>query len=125
MFELCLQKSFRASHALVGGDWGAENQPHSHDYKLEWILEAEGLGDHDYIADLLELENILDRALEKFSQQHLNDLPAFANRNPSLELFAQVLWGELFAPLTARGLTGGKVVLWENAQAWAAYRAKL
>lgn len=125
MFELCLQKKFDASHALIGGDWGSENFPHVHHYKLEWILEAPKLGVHRYIADLVELEEVLEQALKKYRGLHLNDLAVFGGENPSLEIFAKILWEDLFGALKGRGIAGGKVILWEHEEAWASYRGTL
>ena len=125
MFELCLQKKFTASHALKGGDWGNENFPHSHDYKLEWILEAKELNSHNYVTDLVELEEQLDCLLNKYHGKFLNDLGEFSNTNPSLEFFAQVIWKDLFPPLAGGPILGGRVVLWENDHAWACYKGNL
>ena len=125
MFELCLQKTFLASHALVGGDWGKENKSHSHGYKLEFILESKQLGAHGYVADLLVVEKHLTSVLNKFQDKFLNDLEKFQNINPSLENFCRILWDELFRRLGFTGVTGGKVILWENENAWASYRSNL
>ncbi len=46
MYTLAVQRNFIASHYLVGGDWGPENQLHSHHYRVEVILEASELDRH-------------------------------------------------------------------------------
>ena len=35
MYTLAVQRDFVAQHFLIGGDWGAENDWHSHHYRLE------------------------------------------------------------------------------------------
>jgi 6-pyruvoyltetrahydropterin/6-carboxytetrahydropterin synthase len=49
MYTLSVRREFRAEHFLIGGDWGAENQPHVHAYRLEVELEGERLDAHGYL----------------------------------------------------------------------------
>lgn len=121
MYELCLQKAFRARHALIGGDWGAENQPHAHDYRLEWRLRSEVLDAHGYVADLVHLEARLEEVLARYREQFLNELPEFQGLNPSLERFAQVLYDRLSRGEAFQGLSAS-LRLWEHGEAWAEYR---
>lgn len=119
MFTLCLKKDFIARHFLIGGDWGAENEPNSHRYVLELRLSAPDLDEHEYLVDLVEVEAHLDAVIGMYSEQMLNDMPSFAGRNPSLELFARILWDDLAARLADRGLSDLRVRLWEHESAWA------
>jgi 6-pyruvoyltetrahydropterin/6-carboxytetrahydropterin synthase len=118
-FRLGFRRAFRAEHALIGGDWGAENRRHSHDYLWEIRLAAHGLDKHGYLVDLIALEQALDGVLARYRNAYLNDLPAFAGLNPSLERFARQLGLELASSL------GGDVavesVLWETQDAWASW----
>jgi 6-pyruvoyltetrahydropterin/6-carboxytetrahydropterin synthase len=52
--------------------------------------------------------------------QLLNDLPAFAGRNPTVEVVADHCWQELADGLRDEGLNLLTVRLWENPQAYAA-----
>ena len=119
MYTLCLQKDFVARHYLIGGDWGAENQPHAHRYSLELRLSAPKLDRHQYLVDLVEVETCLDEVIAGYRNRMLNDLESFAGRNPSLELFARILWDDLVNRLDEHGLTDLRVRLWENDSAWA------
>jgi 6-pyruvoyltetrahydropterin/6-carboxytetrahydropterin synthase len=125
MFTLALQRSFSAKHALIGGDWGAENEVHSHDYRLELRLEGEKLNHHGYLIDLLELEHQLDDLLGSYKGALLNELPEFEGLNPSLERFARNLCGALAVRLNAPNLCAMRVQLWESDLAWASYRLEL
>ncbi|MEZ4656751.1 MAG: 6-carboxytetrahydropterin synthase [Caldilineaceae bacterium] len=40
MYTLAVQRDFVAQHFLIGGDWGPENQWHSHHYRLEVQLQG-------------------------------------------------------------------------------------
>ena len=119
MYRLCFQRDFTARHFLVGGDWGPENQPHAHDYRLEWELRAPDLDRHGYLADLVDVERTLGAVLARYEGALLNDLPEFADQNPSLERFARALWERLDGG--APGARTSSVRLWENRQAWASY----
>ena len=37
-YSVGVLRDFIASHFLVGGDWGRENQPHAHQYRLEVVF---------------------------------------------------------------------------------------
>ena len=124
MFTICLKKDFIARHFLIGGDWGAENNPNSHRYVLELRLSAPNLDEHQYLVDLVEVEGHLDAVIGVYSEQMLNDMPAFDGRNPSLEIFARILWDDLAARLADRGLSDLRVRLWEHESAWAEWAGR-
>jgi 6-pyruvoyltetrahydropterin/6-carboxytetrahydropterin synthase len=119
MYRLCLQREFIARHRLVGGDWGAENSPHPHTYRVEWELRSPGLDGHGFLVDLVEVERSLGSAVERYRDALLNDLPEFGESNPSVERFAKALWDRL-AP-TLPPPVRCAVRLWENESAWAGY----
>ena len=49
MYRLCFTRTFTARHALIGGDWGPENDVHPHDYRIEWELRGRDLDRHGYL----------------------------------------------------------------------------
>ena len=125
MYTLGLRREFEATHALVGGDWGAENAPHPHPYRLELRLEADQLNSHGFVVDLIEAEAALDALLDRYAGADLNRLPEFSGLNPSLEHFARILAEGLAAALQSAGLATLSVQLWESDQAWAQCRIEL
>ncbi|MEK6588664.1 MAG: 6-carboxytetrahydropterin synthase [Chloroflexota bacterium] len=122
MFSLAVRRSFSASHFLIGGDWGAENQPHSHDYRLEVELEGERLDQHGFLVDLVELERQVDALLAQYQGRSLNELAAFAGLNPSLEHFSRIFGEALDRSLNNHELHAITVRLWEDEAAWASFR---
>lgn len=125
MFTLALQRRFEAQHHLIGGDWGAENSPHSHSYLLELRLEGEGLNKHGYLIDLVDVETTLNELLDRFRGADLNLLTEFSGLNPSLEHFARVLCMAIAKHFRETRLSALTVRLWENDSAWAEYRQEL
>ena len=125
MFTLAVQRSFEAWHHLIGGDWGEENEPHSHIYRLELLLEGNELNEHGYLLDLVEVDRKLDELLDFYREKDLNTLPDFDGMNPSLEHFARTLCTKLAQKLQAPRLTGVRTKLWESETAWASYHLEL
>ena len=121
MYTVSVRRDFIAQHALIGGDWGAENQIHSHHYVLELELSGETLDRHNYLVDIVEIETQLGLQIARYRERTLNDLPEFKDTNPSLERFARILCEALAAGVTAPNIRRVFVRLWENEQAWAGY----
>ena len=122
MYTLAVKRSLIARHFLFGGDWGRENEPHSHHYQIEVQLQGKELDKHGYLVDIVEVEARLEELLGYYRDQTLNDLPEFKGLNPSIEHFARLFCGQLREKLQAPNLTALQVTIWENEIAWTAYR---
>ena len=125
MYQVAVKRDFITQHYLIGGDWGAENQLHSHHYQIELILQGEKLDQHGYLVDIVYIENALNALIASYGDKTLNDLPEFASLNPSLELFARILCQTLAGQIRASNLVSVQVRLWENDIAWASYQIAL
>ena len=120
MYTVAVQREFVAQHYLVGGDWGRENQWHSHHYRLEVRLAGPQLDRHGFLVDIVEIDRAMDLLEERFRDKTLNDDPAFAGLNPSVEQFARIA-SELFAERIDTGpLDSLAVTVWEDGRAYAA-----
>jgi 6-pyruvoyltetrahydropterin/6-carboxytetrahydropterin synthase len=124
MYTLAVSRAFEARHFLVGGDWGAENEPHAHAYRAEVRLAADDLDRHGYIVDLEDLEALLDRIVQHYQHRLLNDLPEFEGLNPSIEHFSRCFFDHLVVGLTCERFASLEVRLWETADAWASYQER-
>ena len=120
-YTLAVERTFVARHYLVGGDWGAENELHSHNYQVEVQLEGKILDEHGYLVDIVAVEAHLDDLVAYYRDQTLNELPEFSGLNPSIEHFARILCQELLSRVK-EPLSAVTVRIWENDIAWAAYR---
>jgi 6-pyruvoyltetrahydropterin/6-carboxytetrahydropterin synthase len=124
-FTVGVVREFIASHFLIGGDWGAENHPHSHHYRLEAIFAGDELDRHGYLLDIAVVKEHLDALVARYRGKTLNDLPELAGCNPGLEPFARVLAESLARTLgpalPPRTLTSLTVKLWENDEAYTTY----
>jgi len=122
MYVTAVKRDFVAQHFLFGGDWGRENQPHSHHYAVELQLEGDTLDGHGYMVDIVDIEQQLTAAVDRYRDTLLNDQPAFAELNPSIEHFARILAEQLSESIPADNVRTLTVKIWENEIAWTAYR---
>ena len=125
MYSVAVKRDFIAQHFLIGGDWGPENERHSHHYALEVRLEGETLDKHGYLVDIVDIESHLETLVAYYRDKTLNDLPEFEGLNPSIERFSRLLCEALAGRIRAETLQAVTVVLWENDLAWASYRHQL
>ena len=122
-YSVTVLRDFVAQHYLIGGDWGAENEPHSHHYRIELTLAGGRLDRHNYMVDIVDIEKTLDVFVSRYRDTTLNDAPAFADTNPSLELFCRVAWQEIVPALAAGAVDEATVTMWEHDTAKASYTA--
>jgi 6-pyruvoyltetrahydropterin/6-carboxytetrahydropterin synthase len=122
MYKVSVRGNFVAEHFLIGGDWGPENQKHSHDYQVEVRLKGATLDRHGYLVDIVDIKAHLESLLNYFQSKTLNEMPEFEGLNPSLEHFARIFCQALSSRIESPNLSAITVKLWEDESAWAAYR---
>ncbi len=122
MYTVAVSRDFVAQHFLIGGDWGAENERHSHHYRVEVLLEGASLDAHGYLVDIVDIETQLEALVAYYRDNILNDLPEFEGLNPSIEHFARIFCRSLADRIRASNLSAITLKIWENEIAWAAYK---
>ncbi len=125
MYTLAVQRDFVAQHYLIGGDWGAENEWHSHHYQVEVTLAGEELDQHGYLLDIVDLEKHIEDLVVYYRDHTLNDLAEFKGLNPSIEHFTRIFCQQLRERIKESNLQTLRVRIWENDIAWAAYETEL
>jgi 6-pyruvoyltetrahydropterin/6-carboxytetrahydropterin synthase len=125
MYTLAVWRDFTAQHFLIGGDWGAENELHSHQYRIEVRLMGEGLNQHGYLIDIVDLDAQMDALVAHYQEQVLNDLPEFEDLNPSIEHFARIVCRALASHSEANNIRTIEVRVWEDEIAWTAFQQDL
>ena len=121
MYTIAVKRDFIAQHFLIGGDWGAENYPHSHHYVLELQLSGAALDKHGYLVDIVDIEAMLDKLVAGYKDKMLNEQPEFAGLNPSVEHFCRIACEKLAAQINAPNISEIRVKIWENDIAWASF----
>ena len=122
MYTVSVQRDFVAQHYLIGGDWGPENQLHSHHYVVELQLHGSELDQHGYLVDIVEIENHMAEMVAQYRDQTLNDQEPFAGLNPSIEHFSRILCQWFAGVIDAPNVKRFVVKIWENDIAWASYQ---
>jgi 6-pyruvoyltetrahydropterin/6-carboxytetrahydropterin synthase len=125
MYTVAVQRELIAQHFLIGGDFGPENHPHSHRYRVEVRLTGRRLDAHGFLVDIDEVSALLARLLESYRDRTLNHLPEFQDLNPSIEHLCRVLCRRLADGLGGRNLDAVTVKIWESDAAWAAYTEEM
>jgi len=87
-FELTIERTFNATHALTMYDGQAEPM-HGHDWGVSVTIASATLDQIDVVVDFHELESMLGQILGPWHHGCLNDDPAFAACNPSAERVAE------------------------------------
>ncbi|MFA6222939.1 MAG: 6-carboxytetrahydropterin synthase [Desulfomonilaceae bacterium] len=122
IYVVAVQRNFVARHFLFGGDWGPENEIHSHHYRVEAQLEGSELDQHGYLVDIVEIESVLDSLVDRYRDNVLNQLKEFSGINPSIEHFSRIFCENMWSGVTASNISGITIRIWENEIAWASYR---
>jgi 6-pyruvoyltetrahydropterin/6-carboxytetrahydropterin synthase len=122
MFEVTIEETFAAGHALRGYRGKCENV-HGHNYRCQVTLEGEQLDEIGLLVDFVELKKVVHAVLDRMDHQWLNDFPPFDQLNPSAENMARYIYDEVNAGLRpGSGTRLAQVRLWETDTASATYR---
>ena len=105
MFEITVEDSFAAGHALRNYRGKCENL-HGHNYKVRITLVGERL-ENGLLFDFKDVKSVLGEIIDRLDHQYLNDLEPFREQNPSAENMAKYLYDEASARL--RQSTDGRV----------------
>ena len=127
MFEVSVDETFSAGHALRGYKGKCEN-PHGHNYKVRVTLEGKQLDNIGLLFDFVHLKQILHKIINEVDHKFLNDQPPFDSINPSAENIAKYLYDE--TSLGMKQLENGgaalpkitSVTVWETDLTSATYR---
>ena len=125
MYTIAVQRELIAQHFLIGGDFGPENHPHSHHYRVEVRLAGRSLDAHGFLVDIDEVSALLAGLLETYRDKTLNHLPDFQSLNPSIEHLCRILCRRLAGGLQRRNLATVTVAIRESDVAGAAFTEEL
>lgn len=123
MFEIAVEETFAAGHALRGYKGKCENV-HGHNYKVRVVLAGERLDNVGLLYDFVELRKRIEEVVDTLDHKFLNDLPPFTEMNPSAENIAWYFYQELARRLAAspNGAVVCEVTVFETETTTATYR---
>ena len=100
MFQVSVEESFAAGHALRGYRGKCENV-HGHNYKVRVTLEGPALGSIGLLYDFKDLKEAIQCIIRKLDHQFMNNIPPFDVVNPSAENLAKYFCEEVGRVLAA------------------------
>lgn len=121
MFEISVDYSFAAGHALRGYKGKCENV-HGHNYKVRVTVAGEQLKATGLLMDFVDLRAAIKALVERLDHRFMNDLEPFDKLNPSAENLARYLCEEINPQVAKQGLLVESVTVWETDTTSATYR---
>ena len=121
MFEICVEHTFAAAHALRNYYGKCENL-HGHNYRVQVGMEGPTLDEAGMLFDFAKLKKQLRVTSEYLDHQNLNELKPFDALNPSAENIAKFICEEM-----QRALDSGSIAyvrVWETDTSYAVYRPR-
>jgi 6-pyruvoyltetrahydropterin/6-carboxytetrahydropterin synthase len=122
MFEVSVEETFSAGHALRGYKGKCEN-PHGHNYRVRVTLVGVELDKIGLLYDFAALKQAMKQVIEQLDHKFLNDQAPFDAINPSAENLARYFHDQAAEQLpTGNGVRIAAVTVWETDTAAATYR---
>lgn len=116
MFELMVEDSFDAAHALRGYEGPCENL-HGHTWKVQVFLKGTKLDRLGLLADFKTIKEHLRVAIQDLDHKLINDVPPFTGKNPTSENLSKFIYKRV-----RKGLKSVyKVTVWESPVTNASY----
>ncbi|SRR5579875_3285107 len=119
MFEVCVEHTFAAAHALRNYKGKCENV-HGHNYRVQVAIEGRELDSNGLLYDFADLKSSLRGASEYLDHQYLNELKPFDEINPSAENIAKFICDEIQKDVKTVSIAYVRV--WETDTSCATYR---
>jgi 6-pyruvoyltetrahydropterin/6-carboxytetrahydropterin synthase len=120
MFEISVEETFAAGHALRGYRGKCENV-HGHNYRVQLTIEGAELDSIGLLIDFVEVKKLIRGVVEYLDHRFINDLPPFDAVNPSAENLAKYFYDQVSAGVKAPARLG-RVTIWETDITSATYR---
>ena len=120
MFEVSVEETFAARHALRGYRGKCENV-HGHNYRVQLTLEGLELDGIGLLVDFVEVKRLIHGVVDRLDHRFINDLAPFDVVNPSAENLAKYFYDEISANLSPQ-VRLGQVKIWETDITSATYR---
>jgi 6-pyruvoyltetrahydropterin/6-carboxytetrahydropterin synthase len=124
VFEVGAAVEVRAFHVMPGVA-GPEGVLHSHDYRLEVVVQRAQLDDRGMVCDLDIVNGALADAADVVREVDLEIIRPAGAEAVTVEVFAQWLHDTLAKPVRAAGGETLAVRVWETPDAFGGYTADL
>jgi 6-pyruvoyltetrahydropterin/6-carboxytetrahydropterin synthase len=124
MYQVGTAIEFPAQHIMPGVE-GPEGELHSHDYRLEVLVERERLDDRGMVCDLDLLDAALQRIDDTVRDQNLDKIRPPDAEAVTVEVFARWAHETLGVELRDTGAETLTVRVWESPVAFGGYSQRI
>ena len=123
MYEVCVEQTFAAAHALRNYKGACENL-HGHNFRVQVTLEGDRLDDAGMLVDFIDVKSLMRQVMARLDHHNLNEVPPFdAAKNPSAENIAEYFYAEMSTGMKAAvPVKIREVKVWETDIQSATYR---
>ena len=122
MYQVGTAVEFSAQHVMPGVE-GPEGTLHTHEYRLEVLLEREVLDDRGMVCDLDVLDAVLGRIDDTVRGRNLDLIRPPDAEAVTVEVFARWAHAEIAGELAGTGVDQVSVRVYENSDAFGGYSA--
>jgi 6-pyruvoyltetrahydropterin/6-carboxytetrahydropterin synthase len=123
MFEVSVEQTFAAGHALRNYKGACENV-HGHNFKVQVTLQGDSLDHAGMLVDFLDVKASMQDVIAKLDHRFLNEIAPFDVVNPSAENIAEYFYLQMSSGLAANPVPVHirEVRVWETDIQSATYR---
>ena len=123
MFEVSVEQTFAAAHALRNYKGSCENI-HGHNFRVQVTIQGDRVDQAGMLVDFLDVRDVMQKAMGRLDHQNLNEIAPFDVKNPSAENIAEYLYAEMTSGLanTPVPVRISEVKVWETDIQSASYR---
>ncbi len=123
MFEVSVDETFAAAHALRGYKGKCENL-HGHNYKVRVTLAGPELDSVGLLYDFVHLKQVIQSVIRSLDHHYLNEMKPFDEINPSAENISKYIYDETVKQMkrVPNGAAIASITVWETDVTAATYR---
>ncbi len=121
MFKLKIIQSFSSAHNLRGYKGKCESL-HGHNYKVELVVQGDGLDETGMLCDFKILKKHLDTTIKELDHSYLNKIKPFDKLNPTAENIAKYIYEKIKFKIQNLKLKIDEVIVWESESQCAIYK---
>ncbi|MGO9378867.1 MAG: 6-carboxytetrahydropterin synthase QueD [Dissulfurispiraceae bacterium] len=120
MYTLTVETKFASAHQLNEYNGKCENL-HGHSWKVQVVVTAQNLNRIGLAMDFSDLKRLTSEIVDPLDHVCLNDLPPFADQNPSSENISRWIFESLKEKVAGYSVILKAVTVWESETASATY----
>ncbi len=121
MYEVSVEQTFAAAHALRGYKGACENV-HGHNFRVRVTIQGEQLNELGFLVDFVLLDSLLRGEAQRLDHHFLNEVAPFDVLNPTAENLARHFFEVVHAAVAAEPVKVREVTVWECDGMSATYR---